>query len=131
MEKLNKKVLIVEDEDNFFLPLQKVFSDAGFDVASAKNGEEGLAVAEKEKPDIIILDILLPTETDGIDGIEVAKKLKESGNTAPIIFLTNLKDATHIASAMELGRHDSDYIVKSEMSLEDIVNRAKTKLGIK
>lgn len=131
MEKINKKVLIVEDEDTFLLPLKKVFSEGGFDVVSAKNGEEGLAAAEKEKPDIIILDILLPTETDGIDGIEVAKKLKEAGNMAPIIFLTNLKDATHIASAMESGRPDSDYILKSEISLGDIVARAKTKLGIK
>ena len=131
MEKINKKILIVEDETSFLLPLQKVFSEEGFDVVHAKNGQEGLELAEKEKPDIIILDILLPTETDGMDGIEVAKKLKEAGSMAPIMFLTNLKDATHIGNAMESGRHDSDYIVKSEISLEDIVKRAKTKLGIK
>jgi len=86
-----------------------------------------LSVIEKEKPDLIILDILMPK----IGGIEVAKKLKESDDKTPLMFLTNLKDMTHIASAMESSRPNSDYIVKSEMRLEDIVTRAKNKLGIK
>ncbi|OGZ63506.1 MAG: hypothetical protein A2998_00220 [Candidatus Staskawiczbacteria bacterium RIFCSPLOWO2_01_FULL_37_25b] len=126
MPKINKKVLIVEDESSSFVPLQNVFSDAGFDVILAKDGEEGFAAAKKENPDIMILDILMPK----VDGIEMAKKLKESGISIPTIFLTNVKDATHIADAMESYRPDSDYIIKSDISLEDIVKRAKTKLGI-
>ena len=127
MEKINKKVLVAEDDLDFLSLLCKIFSSSGFDVVYAKDGEEALSVIEKEKPDLIILDILMPK----IGGIEVAKKLKESDDKTPLMFLTNLKDMTHIASAMESSRPNSDYIVKSEMRLEDIVTRAKNKLGIK
>ena len=126
MEKLNRKILIVDDEDSVLVPLKDVFSEAGFDVVLAKDGQEGLASAQKEKPNIMIVDIKMPK----MDGIEMTKKLKEAGISIPTIFLTALKDATHIADAMESYRPDSDYIIKSDISLEDIVKRAKTKLGI-
>jgi len=126
MEKLNKKVLIIEDELSFLGLLRDTFSAEGFDVIYAPDGEDGLALAKKEKPDILILDILMPK----MDGIEVAKKLKEAGIMSPIIFLTNLKDADHIANAMESARSDSDYIIKSDINIEDLIERAKTKLGI-
>ena len=126
MQKINKKVLIVEDEPSYLLPLQIAFSDAGFNVATAKDGQEGFETAKKENPDIIILDILMPK----INGIEMAKKLKELGISIPAIFLTQLKDEEHIADAMESYRSDSDYIIKTDISLDEIVKRAKTKLGI-
>jgi len=126
MQKINKKVLIVEDEPGSFMPLEAVFSDAGFDVVLAKDGQEGLDVVKKENPDLIILDILMPK----INGIEMAKKLKELGISIPAIFLTQLKDEEHIADAMESYRSDSDYIIKTDISLDEIVKRAKTKLGI-
>jgi len=126
MQKINKKVLIVEDEPGSFMPLEAVFSDAGFDVVLAKDGQEGLDAVKKENPDLIILDILMPK----INGIEMAKKLKELGISIPAIFLTQLKDEEHIADAMESYRSDSDYIIKTDISLDEIVKRAKTKLGI-
>jgi two-component system OmpR family response regulator len=126
MAKLNQKVLIVEDEESFLVPLENVFSEAGFDVVLAKDGQEGLISAEKEKPNIMIIDIKMPK----MGGIEMTKKLKEDGISIPTIFLTNVKDATHIADAMEAYRPDSDYIIKTDISLEDIVKRAKAKLGL-
>jgi len=126
MAKLNQKVLIVEDEDSFLIPLKESFTDAGFDVVLAKDGQEGLSFAQKEKPNIMIVDIKMPK----MDGIEMTKKLKEEGISIPTIFLTNVKDATHIADAMEAYRPDSDYIIKTDISLEDIVKRAKAKLGL-
>lgn len=126
MTKLNQKVLIVDDEDSVLVPLKESFSDAGFDVVLAKDGQEGLTAAEKEKPNIMIVDIIMPK----MDGIEMTKKLKEAGISIPTIFLTHIEDTTHIADAMEAYRPDSDYIIKTDISLEDIVKRAKTKLGL-
>lgn len=126
MEKLNKKVLIVDDESGSFMPLETAFSGAGFDVIIAKDGQEGFDAVKKENPDIIILDIYMPK----MDGIEMAKRLKADGVNIPIIFLTQLKDAEHIANALESYRADSDYIIKTEISLDEIVRRAKTKLGL-
>ncbi|HCC60340.1 MAG: hypothetical protein A2402_01575 [Candidatus Staskawiczbacteria bacterium RIFOXYC1_FULL_37_43] len=126
MQKINKKVLIVDDEDSVLVPLKDAFSEAGFDVVLAKDGQEGLDAAKKEKPNIMIVDIKMPK----MDGIEMTKKLKEAGISIPTIFLTALKDTTHIADAMEAYRPDSDYIIKTEISLDEIVRRAKAKLGL-
>jgi len=123
MAKLNKKILIVEDDRSLLLALQEKFTNEGFSVVTALDGEEGLIVAEKEKPDLLLLDIKMPK----IDGITMARKLKEGGIDAPIIFLTNLDDAKHISEAIEVSK--SDYLIKSDWELEDIVKKVKAKLG--
>ena len=83
-------------------------------------------MAIEEKPDLIILDILLPK----MDGIKVAKSLREKGISSQIIFLTNFKDEEHISSALEVVR-ETDYIIKSDLHIDQIVIRAKERLGIK
>jgi two-component system, OmpR family, alkaline phosphatase synthesis response regulator PhoP len=124
-DNINKKVLIVEDDKDFRFILQINFSKEGFSVVTAENGEEGLSLVEKEKPDLIILDILMPT----MDGIEMAKQVKQKGINIPIVFLTNMSDIDHISQAQEIVL--SDYIIKSDVSVDKIVEAAKTKLGIK
>ncbi|MBI2050130.1 MAG: response regulator [Candidatus Staskawiczbacteria bacterium] len=123
MTKLNKKILIAEDDKSLLLVLQEKFTNEGFSVVTALDGEEGLIVAEKEKPDLLLLDIRMPK----IDGITMARKIKEAGNNAPIIFLTNLDDIKHISEAIEVSK--SDYLVKSDWKLDDIVKKVKEKLG--
>lgn len=121
-----KKVLIVEDDKSFLWILKQSFVSEGIAVIIAEDGEQGLILAENEKPDLILLDILVPK----MDGIEVAKKLKETGNKAQIMFLTNLKDAEHVSEA--IGTVDkTDYIVKSDSHIDTIVKMVKNKLGIK
>jgi len=122
----NKKILIVEDDKAFLWILRQSFTSDGFFVFFAQDGEEGLAVAEKEKPDLILLDILMPK----MDGITMAKKLKEKGSKSQIIFLTNLKDAEHISEAVSIA-NETDYIVKSDLHIDQIVSRVKDRLGIK
>ena len=122
----NKKILIVEDSNDFLWILKQGFVGEGFSVIFAQDGEEALKMAEEEKPDLILLDILLPK----MDGITVAKKLKEKGLNPKIIFLTNLKDTEHMGKAVET-MNDTDYIIKSDLHLDQIVARAKEKLGIK
>ena len=123
MAKLNKKILIAEDDKNLLSALQEKFTNEGFSVVSALDGEEGLVVAKKEKPDLLLIDIRMPK----IDGITMARKLKEDGIDAPIIFLTNLDDVKHISDAIAVSK--SDYLIKSDWKLEDIVKKVKVKLG--
>jgi len=123
MTKLNKKILIAEDDKSLLSALQEKFTNQGFSVVTALDGEEGLIVAEKEKPDLLLLDIKMPI----IDGITMARKLKEVGINVPIIFLTNLDDVKHISDAIEVSK--SDYLIKSDWDLDDIVKKVKAKLG--
>lgn len=122
MENINKKILIVEDDKNFLWVLKQNLTAKGFVVVFAQDGQEGLKKAKEEKPDLILLDILLPK----MDGIEMAKELKKQGSKTQIIFLTNLKDADHISRAVEID--SPDYIVKSDMHVDDIIDRIKHRL---
>ena len=124
MTDTNKKILIVEDSKNYQIILSQAFSDAGFNVSNAENGEEGLASIQKEKPDLVLLDIEMPK----MDGITMSKKLKESNIQVPVIFLTNMSDLKHISEAVETG---ADYIIKSDLSVSGIVDRVKERLGLK
>jgi len=118
-----RRILIIEDDKDFSWILKQSFVSAGFFVASALNGQEGVALAQKQKPDLILLDILMPK----MDGIDVAKKLQEIKSGAAIIFLTNMKDEEHISKAMEVVPK-TDYIIKSDLTVGEIVERVKSKL---
>ncbi|OGZ77092.1 MAG: hypothetical protein A3G45_02655 [Candidatus Staskawiczbacteria bacterium RIFCSPLOWO2_12_FULL_37_15] len=126
MANINKKILIVEDDKNFLWILKQSFISEGFAVVTAEDGEKGLESATSEKPDLILLDILMPK----MDGIAVAKRLKEIGNKAQIMFLTNLKDVQHISEAVDTVK-ETDYIIKSDFHIDAIVAMVKTRLGIK
>ena len=117
-----KKILIIDDSKSYVLVISQNLEEAGFHVASAEDGEQGLVAIEKEKPDLILLDIEMPK----MDGITMSKKMKEKGINIPVIFLTNMGDLKHISQAMETA---SDYIIKSDMSAVDIVKRVKERLN--
>lgn len=121
-----KKILIVEDDKDFLWILRQSFSSPDLSVVYALDGEEGLAIAEKEKPDLILVDILLPK----MDGIVMAKRIKERGIKSQMIFLTNLSDPVHISQVLE-AVGETDYIVKSDVHIDAIVDRVKGKLGLK
>ena len=119
-----KKLLIVEDDKDFLWILRQSFGNQPFSVVYAADGQEGLDTAEKEKPDLIIIDIMLPK----IDGIEMARQIKKKGIESQMIFLTNLKDPDHISKALE-AVGESDYIVKADVHIDAIVDRVRKKLG--
>ena len=120
-----KKILFIEDE----AALQKTFGDIlgaeGFQMISAIDGEIGLRLAESEKPNLIILDLILPK----LHGLEVLKGLKENKETQniPVIILTNLGDLENIEQALELGA--TTYMVKTDYTLDDIVEKVKKAIG--
>ena len=109
-----------------FLSILKIkFANEGFSVVTAVDGEEGISVAEEEKPDLILSDVLMPR----MDGIEMAKKIRESNKNLPIMLLTNIKDNDDTRKAEKTG--DFDYLVKSDLRINDIVGKVKIKLGLK
>jgi len=120
-----KKILIVEDDKDFLSILNIKFSNEGFSVLTAEGGEQGISLAQEEKPDLIISDVLMP----GIDGMEMAKKIKESNDGALIMFLTNIKDTDYTKRIKALGK--IDYLIKAELRINEIVQKVKDKLGIK
>jgi len=121
----NKKILIVED-DSFVLDIyQTKLSQEGYTVIEAKNGVEGMKILEKEKPDLILLDIVMPY----MDGIEVLKKIKENKelNKIPVILLTNLSQKEEINVGLGLGA--SDYLIKSHFTPSEVMDKIKIYLS--
>jgi DNA-binding response OmpR family regulator len=119
------KVLIVEDESALLLILVEKFRREGFLVLPARDGIEGLACALKDKPDIVVLDIIMPS----MDGLTMLKKLRESkwGNGVPVLILSNLSDPEQINEAT--GRGKVEYLVKSNWGLDDVVQKVKDTLA--
>lgn len=126
MDTTKKKILVVEDEEALRMSLVDSLKSEGFDVVSAVNGEEGLAMALKESPDLILLDIVMPQ----MDGIVMAQKLKaEKGDKIPMIILTNFDDPEHVRRAVESNIFD--YFVKSDWRIKDVIAAVRKKLNSK
>jgi two-component system alkaline phosphatase synthesis response regulator PhoP len=100
-----QRILIVEDEPNIASFARMYLEAAGFQVAVASRGDEGLRVAESDAPHLVILDLMLP----GMDGYEITKRLRRNGHT-PIIMLTARDDAVDKVVGLEIGA--DDYITK-------------------
>lgn len=130
MEKEAKKILlieIVEDEEPILKILSEKFSREGFETVEAEDGEDGLKKALEHKPDLILLDLLMPR----MDGITMLNKLREDawGKEVPVVVLTNLNDKEKIAAATE--NKAFDYLIKADWKLDDIVRKVKQRLGLK
>lgn len=127
MIKMNKKILIIEDEIVLRNVLQTKLSQEGFEIFIAGNGKEGLKIALHKHPDLILLDIAMPV----MDGITMLKKIKtesEWGGNAKIILLTNLSDSEKVAEALLYGFQS--YLVKVDWTANDVVKKVKEELGI-
>ena len=117
-----KKILIVEDEaPELTILLQKV-SQAGFTAVGAKNGQEAIDLANKEKPDLALLDLILP----GMGGIDIVKALRADKHTMPIIILTNISEAEKEEEAKAAGANL--YLVKTDWTLEQVIDKIKEQL---
>lgn len=128
MTKIEKKILIVEDEASLRGALRDKLSLEGFTALEAKNGEEGLAVALRERPDLILLDIVMPK----MDGMTMLKKLRaenEWGKSAPVIILTNLTSDNEQRNRDITETEPSYYFVKTDWTLEDILTKIRELLG--
>src|SRR5207248_4598576 len=115
--KMTKKILIIEDEEGIVHLLSLYLKDAGYDIAVAKDGADGLALHAREHPDLLILDIMLPA----IDGFEVCRRIRAWSKT-PILMLTARGSEDDRIEGLELGA--DDYLVKP-FSPRELVSRVR------
>jgi DNA-binding response OmpR family regulator len=125
----NKKILVVEDDPIINKTYADELRDQKFNVFTAINGKNGLEMALREKPDIILLDIIMPV----MDGLTMMDKLREEGvygKKVPIILLTNLSaDEEKIMQAITKDE-PAYYLVKSNWNLSDVVDKIRERLSL-
>jgi len=120
-----KKVLVVED-DHFLAKIYKIkLAKENIDAIISLDGEEALEIIKKEKPALILLDMVLP----GMNGFEILEKVRQEPalKKIPVIILSNLGQDADIARGKELGV--IDYFVKSDISIHDVVKKIKENLN--
>ena len=119
--KEGKKVLLIEDEEMLSEMYKMKFVAEGFEFIKAKDGESGLELAKKEKPDIILLDIIMPK----MDGFAVLKELKSDATTkrAKVILLTNLGQDEDVKKGKSMGA--DDYLVKANFTPMQVVDKVR------
>jgi DNA-binding response OmpR family regulator len=117
----NKKIVLIEDDKILSKVVYEELKEADFDVSQAFDGEEGLKLATDKKPNLILLDLLLPKK----HGFEVLEELKKSSvtNSVPVIILTMLGSDEDIKKGLKLGAND--YIVKSQHAVSEIIDKVK------
>ncbi len=120
---MNKEtILLIEDEKNIFELLKYNLQKEGFKIFWAPDGKEGLELFSREKPDLVLLDLMLP----GLDGLEVCRRLREkAGFSVPIIMLTARSDEIDKILGLEMGA--DDYITKP-FSVRELLARIKAAL---
>lgn len=120
-----KKILFVEDESALQRAATQVLTEEGYKVFSALDGETALQYAKKERPDIILLDLVIPKKS----GFEVLDELKKDPETKdiPVIILSNLESSEDIGKALERGA--TTYLVKTNYKLDEVVDKIKSILG--
>lgn len=114
-------LLVVEDDANILELLSASLRFAGFDVRSAMSGSAALAAAQDQRPDLVVLDVMLPD----VDGFEVIKRLRAEGERVPVVFLTARDGTDDKIRGLTLG--GDDYVTKP-FSLEELTARIRAVL---
>jgi two-component system, OmpR family, alkaline phosphatase synthesis response regulator PhoP len=121
---MSEKILFIEDES----ALQETFGDLltgeGYEVIRALDGQSGLRLAKSEKPNLILLDLILP-KMNGFEVLEGIKKDDEAKDI-PVIILTNLESAGDVQKAIEFGA--KDYLVKANYKMKEVLEKIKSAL---
>jgi len=117
---MSKTILVIDDEPKIVEICRDYLVAAGFDVITASDGPQGLAAARRERPDLIVLDLMLP----GMDGLDVCRELRREGST-PVIMLTARVEESDKLVGLELGA--DDYLTKP-FSPRELVARARAVL---
>ena len=120
------KILIIEDDKFLRELIVMKLKKESYDVLDAVDGEEGIKKIREEKPDIILLDLILP----GIDGFEVLSQIKSDPTVSsiPVIILSNLGQREDIERGLTLGA--TDYMIKAHFTPGEIVEKIKSILGV-
>jgi len=121
-----KKILLVEDDDSLASVYQTRLQAEGFDIRRVPNGEDALAATLEYKPDLILLDVMMP-KVSGFDVLDILRNTPATTNVK-VIMLTALSQDSDKERAKALGV--DDYLVKSQVVIADVVDRIKQHLGV-
>lgn len=119
-----KKILLVDDSSTILMMERMILAKYGYELTTAGNGEEALAKAESERPDLILMDLVMPK----MNGLDAMRRLHQNQQTSaiPVIMVTTKGEATNVETAFENGC--SDYVTKPINSL-DLVTKVRSYLG--
>lgn len=121
-----KKILLVEDDDALASVYQTRLEAENFKIRRVPNGEDALSAALEYKPDLILLDVMMP-KVSGFDVLDILRNTPETANVK-IIMLTALSQDSDRERAQSLGV--DDYLVKSQVVIADVVDKVKQHLGL-
>ena len=126
MAKVQKTVLIVQDDVALLRALKERCEMEDFGMLTAQDGEEGLKIALEHHPDIILVDIVMPK----MDGLQMIEELRKDawGKEANVIILTNSTENRYVANAVKHGVHD--YIILTQWDPNDVIERVRLRLGL-
>ena len=116
-----KKILLIEDDDMLRGLITKRLTKGGYQIVQSIDGISGLKAVEDEKPDLVLLDIVLP----GIDGYEILGKIKNNAllSKTPVVMLSNLSQKDDVEKALKLGA--ADYFIKINFTSEEVLEKIK------
>lgn len=120
-----KKVVVVEDDEHISKVYQVKLQKEGIEVILARDGEEAVAMISSEKPDLVLLDLMIPKK-DGFGVLEDIKKIPELANI-PVIVLSNLGQQSDQERALALGA--VEYLVKVDYPIQEVIDKVKGYLG--
>jgi CheY-like chemotaxis protein len=120
-----KKILIVEDEEVMYNLLQKKLSEEGYEATVAVDGEEGLKKMKETKPDLILLDIVMPR----MGGLEVMEEMEREPELKkiPVIVISNSGQPVELDRAKRLGA--KDWLIKTEFDPQEVIEKVKKQIG--
>jgi len=120
-----KKILIMEDERILRELLEKKLQEKNYEVITASDGEEGFMKLKNEKPDLILLDIIMPK----MSGFEVLEKTQKDAQMSkiPVIIVSNSGQPVEISRAIELGV--KDYLIKTEFDPQEVIQKVQKQIG--
>jgi len=121
-----KKILIIEDEELIYSLLEKKLRQNGYEVRIARYGQEGINKLKNERPDLILLDIVMP----GKNGFEVIEEIQkeEKFKNIPIIVISNSGQAAELERAKKMGA--KDWLIKTEFDLEEVLAKVKKQIEL-
>jgi len=120
-----KKILIVEDEEIMIDLLQRKLTTEGYETSVARNGEEGLKAMREVRPDLILLDIIMP-EMGGFGVMEEMNKNKEL-KKIPVIVISNSGQPVELDRAQKLGA--KDWLIKTEFDPQEVIDKVVQQIG--
>lgn len=121
METQKPRVLVVEHDEYLYRASKENLTAANFEVLSAHNGIEAISIVRSEKPDLVLLDIMIPLK-NGFDVLEEIKLDKETKDV-PVIIFSNLSQPSDIEKAKELGAEA--YLIKTDISMKEMVEKVR------